>query len=750
MENKQAESGASRPIVKNAGPSAREWTAEELECLQRTSKIIGVPFSKFMRFAETRCEDDGTFVGTHTAADGREWTAEELAMFQRAARVISVPLSSLLSFAEAALKSLPQHSQFSSTTRQNAETLPAPDDANSRSTFSIPLDSNEGRPDASVTVPVNEPVPFGVSYLFDTDPFLDDSNFPFYDDLISFNDQSVVPHYTSSTTGYATFSPPDLTKCIDQLDEELGHRVNSDAEPSSSREIANPAQREVSAVLRQEGERFVETRTDTTTNLMSRHVQPIDEIYYEDVDVNLAILLPECSVSMPLYSSIVASAPSTIIDLTLKKSSQSSSRSRYLDVFPRAREKTGHMTASRSYSQGARRQSSVAKAKAGLRGTRNNKVSIQSLEVSSTKPCIRCSISHKKCFTSLGSQECARCRDQKYSMSTLPCLYFQITDITLFRTMTDPIYQKPYAILSLDYGITRAVHSLVKYSQSPTIEFEITQGFGTTLRLSAKSFDSTTIEDPASPSIRDLYSHAYALADPDNAAHEIQAFVLRSVVPYIRANVSMDDPLSWNIFDAACQGGSHGFLLDVLCLWTAARTIEGGWQFIGPETLGIKPKVGEAVRLTEAAFIDYQFSAIVAQDVLFPLRCKVLKQLHELTHSNTSANWFLRYTLMPLIKAIHLGAKTLLAHFHYICKGQKPFEVDWGQQPLSKAAQRMAKLSDGEVLLINLFSLLAKEKVPHFRQLMRTDEYESEYWFTGQLFVPDWRPPHTIEESPVA
>jgi hypothetical protein len=33
---------------------------------------------------------------------------------------------------------------------------------------------------------------------------------------------------------------------------------------------------------------------------------------------------------------------------------------------------------------------------------------------------------------------------------------------------------------------------------------------------------------------------------------------------------------------------------------------------------------------------------------------------------------------------------------------------------------------------------------------MNTDEYETDHWFTGQLFVPEWKPPDTIEYSPPA
>ncbi|KAI0105462.1 hypothetical protein GGR51DRAFT_560308 [Nemania sp. FL0031] len=622
-------------------------------------------------------------------------------------------------------------------------------------------------------------------------------------DFIDFGGLSEVSYSTSPLAGNAAFSPLDLAEWLDnrlpiittytslapqelleisridsinQYPEGSECRGNGDAELSSVSGITYPAEKDFSATLRRESEYSVEARADTTTNLICLHRQLTDEIHDMPRYINPELLLRRFPtvVKHPVRAT---STSSRAVDPTPRESSEPLSQPRRLGVFSTETKKPGLVLGSRSHSQGTRRRSGVTKAKAGFQGTSNSRVSSRSLATPSLGPCIRCSISHKNCVPFLGSQECVRCRNQKYSMSTLPCLYFQITDITLFRTMTDPIYQKPYTILSLDCSIARVVHSLVEHSLCPDVEFEITQGLGTTLRLSARSFDSTAI--------RDLYSHAYALADLDIATQEIRAFILRSVVPYVRAKISRDDPISWNIFAAACQRVErkmdfHEFLSDVLCLWAAARTIEGGWHFIGPQTLGIKPKTGESVRLPDAEFIDYQFSAIVAQDVLLPLRHKVLKRLHALTHSSTSANWFvlflanfillhtysllikqqraisrrcnspLRYTLMPLIRAIHLGAKALLAHFHYICKGQKPFEIDWGKEPLSKAAQRMAKLSHAEVDFMISLSRLVKVKVLHIKELMQTDEYESEYWFTGQLFVPDWRPPNTIEESPVA
>jgi hypothetical protein len=71
---------------------------------------------------------------------------------------------------------------------------------------------------------------------------------------------------------------------------------------------------------------------------------------------------------------------------------------------------------------------------------------------------------------------------------------------------------------------------------------------------------------------------------------------------------------------------------------------------------------------------------------------------------------------MSLVRGIHAGSKTLLAHFHFICKGQKPFDIDWdlGQVPI--AVFRMAKLT--EVQATFLGSL-----VSHIRQKRQSDAF---------------------------
>jgi len=54
----------------------------------------------------------------------------------------------------------------------------------------------------------------------------------------------------------------------------------------------------------------------------------------------------------------------------------------------------------------------------------------------------------------------------------------------------------------------------------------------------------------------------------------------------------------------------------------------------------LPPNREGAATLTSAAFIDYQFSALMVERVLLPLRSRVLRKLEELTLSKTSENWF--------------------------------------------------------------------------------------------------------------
>ncbi len=63
---------------------------------------------------------------------------------------------------------------------------------------------------------------------------------------------------------------------------------------------------------------------------------------------------------------------------------------------------------------------------------------------------------------------------------------------------------------------------------------------------------------------------------------------------------------------------------------------------------------------------------------------------------------------MPIIRAIHSGAKKILAHFHFCCKGQQPFapESNWD----SPGMKQMAQLDDEQIDFLKQYQRLVLQK----------------------------------------
>ena len=163
----------------------------------------------------------------------------------------------------------------------------------------------------------------------------------------------------------------------------------------------------------------------------------------------------------------------------------------------------------------------------------------------------------QKCLPSPGSNVCVRCSKLQYSQSPLPCLYFRIIDIVLFRTMTDPISQKPYRDLMIHRNISEPVQFLEPNGTNPNdsrpVAISITQDNGTELHLEVGHSDQSKIPDGVSDPHRALYAHPYALADIDGARDAIRGFVNESVGPYINAKIPETDLVSRLFFAKALQ-----------------------------------------------------------------------------------------------------------------------------------------------------------------------------------------------------
>jgi hypothetical protein len=214
-------------------------------------------------------------------------------------------------------------------------------------------------------------------------------------------------------------------------------------------------------------------------------------------------------------------------------------------------------------------------------------------------------------------------------------------------------------------------------------------------------------------------------------------------------------------------------------LWVVCRFIEGQWKSWGDEVINEKnPKSPFDDWKPIPPYVDYQIASIFIQLVLVPLRKEVLNELQEMMNAHRPQDWYvtflvsyillqnyelqmqfqnayarrrsakIRYMDMELVRAINSGAKTILAHFHYCCKGQQPFkrEFDW----TAPKTKRMAKLDDEESEFMAHYRDLVSAKAEVFDRVNHSDRYHQKSWYTSQLFDPNWSPRETLEHSPDA
>ena len=99
-----------------------------------------------------------------------------------------------------------------------------------------------------------------------------------------------------------------------------------------------------------------------------------------------------------------------------------------------------------------------------------------------------------------------------------------------------------------------------------------------------------------------------------------------------------------------------------LNLWTTARVIEIPWQFCGSDTLGTKPPSDPANpwfgKLRLPPMMDTQLDQIVIQEILQPLRAKILQLLDQRFRNHQPDNWFETYlTVFILLNHTSMSSK---------------------------------------------------------------------------------------------
>ncbi|KUJ09976.1 uncharacterized protein LY89DRAFT_787659 [Mollisia scopiformis] len=168
--------------------------------------------------------------------------------------------------------------------------------------------------------------------------------------------------------------------------------------------------------------------------------------------------------------------------------------------------------------------------------------------------------------------------------------------------------------------------------------------------------------------------------------------------------------------------------------------------------------------------MDCQLDQVIIHQILLSLRSTVLRRLTALFKKNVISNWFtihlctfillnnyelatshdrsfaIRHNLSayysnyPLLEGFHAGAKTLLAYFHFICKGSQPFALNWSLEE----DVGFARFDQEQVEFMQFISDEVRKSGETFKQLKNSKQYEKNLYLVSQMYEPEWTTSNTL------
>jgi hypothetical protein len=403
--------------------------------------------------------------------------------------------------------------------------------------------------------------------------------------------------------------------------------------------------------------------------------------------------------------------------------------------------------------------------------------------------CVRCRMQRNRCIPDPNNPQgpCLTCQQRTVRMSRLPCLRYMVTDSTLFRTGLDYMaFYRAHPMIGPHHG---DFHLERQWTDAPLKILCLGQLGSMHVKIELRQFVPPANTKDVDLKGRPMYAVPWAIADPDAVAQAITEYIDRGVWRYMAAYLDDTDPLVWNIFQAAYRASvfpvPNEMLKKTLKLWVACRFIESKWRcwsetgWADSELRTMNPQDPFYQDLdSPPPYIDYQWASIIIHRILNPLRKDVLRILQSTLNTHSPKDWFatfltsfillhnyemqmlfqrqfakrreapVRYLDMSLVRATNSGAKTILAHFHYCYKGQQLFTAafDW----TSSKVRRMARLDVEQCEFMSQCRDVVVQRASTFQSINNSDVYHKKWWYTSQLFDPDWIPRETLEHAPPA
>lgn len=393
--------------------------------------------------------------------------------------------------------------------------------------------------------------------------------------------------------------------------------------------------------------------------------------------------------------------------------------------------------------------------------------------------CDTCRLNKKRCNRPEDSlyECCFNCLKSK--VLSMPCFMAKILDAQLFRDRPSPKHPRS-SLRQTVFGSLTDIARHTAERQRPII-VNLTQDLGLQMlvvlaRYEPEVGESTHRMWKKGGQTQRLDLPPYCIANVQDAQRAMLEYISNFRSAFLKHVLGRSNEITRGLFDQAQRFAAfnpESTVSKALDLCAASRIIERDWRICGgPPDLGIPLASDDPSNpfydfVPITPMMDAQLDQIVIQSFLVPTRDVLLKSLHEkmTSPSNTSSffeifltvavllshgEWLLhhsrqnairvgsktRYNYNPRAESYFHACNTIIAHWHYLCRGTSLSELNWKKESVRKWANLDLEQVD------YLHSLQKKvnqmESQALMSRLRQENRYEDELYWCHQLFFPNW------------
>ncbi|KAK3215764.1 hypothetical protein GRF29_8g1020309 [Pseudopithomyces chartarum] len=372
---------------------------------------------------------------------------------------------------------------------------------------------------------------------------------------------------------------------------------------------------------------------------------------------------------------------------------------------------------------------------------------------------------------------CLNCTKSK--VLSFPCFMARIVDAQLFRDKPSPKHPRS----SLRQAIFGSLIDIVRDSarQRPII-VTLTQDLGLEMpivlaRYEPEPGESTHRTWKKDGQARRIQLPPYCIASIRDTQEAMLEYITNFRSAFLKQVLGRSNEITRGLFDQAQRFATFNpdsTVSKALDLCAASRIIERDWRICrGPSDLGI-PLVSDdpsnpfydVVPITP--MMDAQLDQIVIHSFLIPTRDGLLRSLQEnMTSPNSTSAFFEIFLTIAVLlshgewllshsrqNALRVGSKTrynhnpraegyfhacntLIAYWHYMCRGASLADLNWKKESIRKWAN--LDLEQADYLSELQRKITQLDSMAMMTRLRDEDRYEEELYWCHQLFFPKWK-----------